>query len=239
MIQGSIEEVVSKSYGKVAFEFVKPTNLYEPSESTIELDVANSKAEAQEVLDLGCFVGLVESANLQEGEIVIDLGSGPGKESLMSAKKVGSGFVYGVDMTDQMVELAKSTARSRKIENVTFLKARIQDVPLDKEIADVILSNCVINLVPDKSNVFKEAHRLLKPGGRIVFADMITHQTAVNLTESDYCACIGGASSKSEYINLLKNAGFQRVVAKTLYDDIYERKNEKIGYSSILFQAFK
>jgi arsenite methyltransferase len=160
---------------------------------------------------LGCGNPLMV-AELRAGEKVLDLGSGGGIDVLLSARRVGdSGFAYGVDMTDEMLELARANAVSAGAANVAFLKGTIEDVPLPDGAVDVIISNCVINLSTDKPAVLSEMFRLLVPGGRIGISDVVAED---HLSEADraergsYVGCIAGALSRSEYLSGLAAAGF-------------------------------
>jgi SAM-dependent methyltransferase len=151
-------------------------------------------------------------ADLREGETVLDLGSGGGIDVLLSAKRVGaSGFAYGLDMTDEMLELARATAAKAGATNVEFLKGQIEKIPLEDASVDVIISNCVINLSTDKSAVLRESFRVLKPGGRLGVSDVVAEN---RLSPSDraqrgsYVGCIAGALSVDEYRAGLAAAGF-------------------------------
>ena len=151
-------------------------------------------------------------AELHEGERVLDLGSGGGIDVLLSAGRVGqSGFAYGVDMTDEMLALARANAARAEATNVEFLKGTIEDVPLPDAAVDVIISNCVINLSVDKPAVMREMFRLLAPGGRIGISDVVAEDqlSAVERSErGSFVGCIAGALSRAEYLEQLAAAGF-------------------------------
>ena len=151
-------------------------------------------------------------AELREGETVLDLGSGGGIDVLLSAKRVGpSGRVYGLDMTDEMLELARGNAREAGAENVEFVQGFIEQVPLPEASVDVIISNCVINLSTDKPKVVDEMFRVLRPGGRLGISDVVAddHLTVEDRAErGSYVGCIAGALSFSEYGAELMRAGF-------------------------------
>jgi SAM-dependent methyltransferase len=160
---------------------------------------------------LGCG-NPIAVADLREGERVLDLGSGGGIDVLLSARRVGpSGFAYGVDMTDDMLTLARANAAKAGTENVEFLKGEIEDLPLPDQAVDVVISNCVINLSTDKPAVLAEMFRVLVPGGRIGITDVVAED---HLSPSDraaagsYVGCIAGALSRSEYLDGLTAAGF-------------------------------
>ncbi|HJQ01712.1 MAG TPA: arsenite methyltransferase [Jatrophihabitans sp.] len=160
---------------------------------------------------LGCGNPLAV-AELRAGETVLDLGSGGGIDVLLSARRVGpTGFAYGVDMTDEMLELARANAAKANATNVEFVKGTIENVPLPDQAVDVIISNCVINLSVDKPAVLAEMFRLLRPGGRIGISDVVAEDrlTAAQRAErGSYVGCIAGALSRSEYLEGLAAAGF-------------------------------
>ena len=154
-------------------------------------------------------------ADLEEGETVLDLGSGAGIDVLLSARRVGpTGYAYGIDMTDEMLELARKHQAQAGATNVEFRKGLIEDLPMDDSMVDVVISNCVINLSADKPAVFAEIHRVLKPGGRIGIADIVAedHLTGADRKErGSWVGCVAGALSISEYEAGLHDAGFSHV----------------------------
>ena len=161
-------------------------------------------------------------AELREGETVLDLGSGGGIDVLLSARRVGpSGFAYGLDMTDEMLELAKANAAKAGAVNVEFIKGQIEDVPLADETIDVVISNCVINLSADKPAVIREMFRVLKPGGRIGVSDVVAenHLSQEQRAErGSYVGCIAGALSIAEYEAELAVAGFTEVTVQLTHE---------------------
>jgi len=154
-------------------------------------------------------------ARLNPGETVLDLGSGGGIDVLLSAKRVGpTGFAYGLDMTDEMLDLAEQNRRKAGVENVRFLKGYIEKVPLPDNAVDVIISNCVINLAADKRPVLKEAFRVLKPGGRFAVSDVIRQGDApeeVLQSVESWTSCVAGALHRDVYEQLLKETGFTNI----------------------------
>ena len=159
-------------------------------------------------------------ASLQPGEVVLDLGSGGGLDVLLAARQVGEdGFVYGVDMTDRMLELARTNAARMGTENVEFRKGDLEDLPLGANTVDVIISNCVVNLTPDKGRALGEAFRVLKPGGRLAISDIVIDGDLSDLPESEaqiraglsWAGCIAGALTVSDLSHLLEAAGFEKV----------------------------
>jgi arsenite methyltransferase len=168
--------------------------------------------DAAALASLGCG-NPTAVAELGEGETVLDLGSGGGIDVLLSARRVGpSGKAYGVDMTDEMLELARTNQRQAGVENVEFLKGTIEEIPLAGESVDVIISNCVINLSADKERVLREAARVLRPGGRFAVTDIIADTDMDAETRRDmqqWTACIAGALTEAEYRRGLEGAGFE------------------------------
>jgi SAM-dependent methyltransferase len=170
--------------------------------------------DAAALASLGCG-NPTAVADLKEGEVVLDLGSGGGIDVILSAKRVGSsGTAYGLDMTDEMLALARSNATEAGVTNVHFLKGVIEQVPLPARSVDVVISNCVINLSVDKPAVLTEMARVLKPGGRLGISDVVAedHLTPAERAErGSYVGCIAGALSRSEYVAGLEAAGFEEV----------------------------
>jgi arsenite methyltransferase len=154
-------------------------------------------------------------AKLNPGETVLDLGSGGGIDVLLSARRVGpSGKVYGLDMTDDMLALARENQRKAGVENVEFLKGEIEHIPLPDNSVDVIISNCVINLSGDKDQVLREAFRVLKPGGRFAVSDVVTRGDVPEEVRQSmllWVGCIAGALRDDEYVAKLSNAGFDNI----------------------------
>jgi SAM-dependent methyltransferase len=160
---------------------------------------------------LGCGVPTAV-ADLHEGETVLDLGSGAGADVLISARRVGAtGKAIGLDMTDEMLELARANAREAGVENVEFVKGYIEELPLPDASVDVVISNCVINLSADKPRVLGETARILRPGGRFAVSDVIADEDMDEATRADMAAwtgCVAGALTRAEYESALTAAGF-------------------------------
>jgi len=165
-------------------------------------------------LGLGCG-NPTAFASLQEGETVLDLGSGAGIDCFIAAQKVGkSGKVIGVDMTPEMIKRAQENAVKGNYGNVEFRLGDIEQLPVEDKSVDVIISNCVINLTPDKKQAFREAFRVLKPGGRLMVSDMVLLKElpeSVKGSVETYVACIAGAVLKDEYLAAVKSAGFEAI----------------------------
>jgi SAM-dependent methyltransferase len=173
---------------------------------------AASLPEQAVLASLGCG-NPTALAELSEGEVVLDLGSGGGIDVLLSARRVGpTGHAYGLDMTDDMLALARSNAKAAGATNVTFLKGDIESIPLPDESVDVIISNCVINLSADKGRVLREAHRVLKPGGRFAVSDVVVRGTMpaeVRRSLELWVGCVAGALEEDEFRSLLLESGFE------------------------------
>jgi len=165
-------------------------------------------------LGLGCG-NPVALASLKKGETVLDLGSGAGFDCFLAAQRVGeNGKVIGVDMTPEMIDKARANARKSPYKNVEFRLGEIENLPAADGSIDAIISNCVINLAPDKNRVFAEAYRVLKPGGRIMVSDLVLTKALPEKIKNSieaYVGCIAGASIESEYIGAIKAAGFKYV----------------------------
>jgi arsenite methyltransferase len=163
---------------------------------------------------LGCG-NPIALASLREGEAVLDLGSGAGFDCFLAAPKVGkAGKVIGVDMTPEMIDKARENAQKGRYENVEFRLGEIENIPAADNSIDVVISNCVINLSPDKERVFKEAHRVLKPGGRLMVSDIVLLKELPEFIKNSidaYIGCLSGAIMKDEYIKTIHDAGFQDV----------------------------
>jgi SAM-dependent methyltransferase len=168
----------------------------------------------ESVMGLGCG-NPTTIANLKTGEVVLDLGSGAGVDVFLAANKVGpTGRVIGVDMTEEMVGKATSTARDHGYHNVEFRLGEIEKLPVEDDSVDAIISNCVINLSPDKSKVFREAYRALKPSGRLTVSDIVSEGALPDEIKGDsnaWACCIGGALEHQEYLEKIRKAGFKDV----------------------------
>eukprot|EP01102_Stenamoeba_stenopodia_P010450 TRINITY_DN3148_c0_g1_i1.p1 TRINITY_DN3148_c0_g1~~TRINITY_DN3148_c0_g1_i1.p1 ORF type:complete len:305 (-),score=77.36 TRINITY_DN3148_c0_g1_i1:477-1364(-) len=215
---GKITEAVRDRYGRVAREEMTE----ERSRATKE--IASSFGYSEEELSLipeGANMGLscgnpTALAHLKPGETVVDLGSGGGMDCFIASSKVGAeGKVIGIDMTADMINLAKSNAIKRNITNTEFRLGRIEALPLDDELADVVISNCVINLVPDKKRAFAEIYRVLKPGGRLAVSDIALKKdlpAEIKQSVAALVGCIAGAQLVDHMERDLKEAGFSKVM---------------------------
>lgn len=162
-------------------------------------------------LGLGCG-NPVAIASLKEGDVVLDLGSGAGFDAFLASPRVGkTGKVIGVDMTDEMLEKAKENARKGNYQNVEFRKGDIEKLPIEDNSVDVVISNCVINLAPDKQKVFKEAYRVLKPNGRLMVSDVVLLKLLPEEIKNNselFVGCVSGAILKQDYLKLMEQVGF-------------------------------
>src|SRR3989475_8715237 len=211
-----IKETVREKYGQAALRVLEgdksssccgdpiTSQLYDAGETT-------GLPEGAVLASLGCGNPTALAA-LHAGETVLDLGSGGGIDVLLSAKRVGpTGKAYGLDMTDEMLALARANQAKAGATNVEFLKGEIEDIPLPSEAVDVLISNCVINLSADKSRVLNEAFRVLRPGGRFAVSDVVCRgevPDAVRRSMELWVGCIAGALEEKEYERLLADAGF-------------------------------
>jgi arsenite methyltransferase len=231
-----VKEVVREKYGQAALRVKSgegngcccgdrpagccdpiTSNLYDASQ---EGEVPDTAIKAS----LGCG-NPTALAELKEGEIVLDLGSGGGIDVLLSARRVGpTGKAYGLDMTDEMLALAEENKRKSGLTNVDFLKGEIENIPLPDSSVDVIISNCVINLSGDKDRVLTEAFRVLKPGGRFAVSDVVVRgkvPAEIKKSIELWVGCVAGALSDYEYVEKLAKAGFERIdIERTRVYDI-------------------
>lgn len=224
-VADEIRETVRKKYAENAIRVANAgcgcgpgccrTDSLDPVTSNLYSDAEVAELpETAVAVSLGCG-NPTALAKLNAGETVLDLGSGGGIDVLLSAKRVGpTGFAYGVDMTDEMLELAERNKAEAGVENVKFLKGTIEDVPLPENTVDVVISNCVINLASDKGQVLREAFRVLKPGGRFAVSDVVSQGELPADLRTDmeaWVGCVAGALEEQEYRRLLTDAGFQDI----------------------------
>lgn len=242
--QDVIKEAIKDRYGRIAKSAASNTSESccgsDTSKDIITRDLyAESETEGIPVEALLASAGCANPtalAELRPGEVVLDLGSGGGIDVLISAKRVGpTGKAYGLDMTDEMLELARRNKKEAEVDNVEFLKGEIENIPLPDNSVDVVISNCVINLSTDKFQVLREAYRVLKPGGRFAVADIVlTRPIPETLREHFelWAGCISGALLIDDYKRKLTAAGFVSAEVKTVrtysVDDIDSRVPEDV-----------
>ncbi len=194
----------------------------------------NNFSEAN--LGLGCG-NPVALSEIKEGDVVLDLGSGAGFDAFLAARKVGKkGKVIGVDMTEEMIKKAKVNAEKYGYKNVEFKLGYIENLPIEDESINIIISNCVINLSPDKKKVFEESYRVLKKGGKMYVSDIVLLEKLSEEQKNDerlLVGCVAGALQKKEYIEKIKNAGFE---IKILNED---KKISKAQYNGIKLESIK
>ena len=230
-----IKEVVKEKYGQAALRVTSGGSSCCGASSALDgccdpitsnlYNAAQAGELPQEAVlaSLGCG-NPTALAQLKPGETVLDLGSGGGIDVLLSARRVGpAGKAYGLDMTDEMLALARENQRKAGIENVEFLKGEIEHIPLPDSSVDVVISNCVINLSGDKDRVLREAFRVLKPGGRFAVSDVVTHGEVPEKVRENmllWVGCIAGALQDYQYVAKLAKAGFDNIdiEATRVYD---------------------
>jgi arsenite methyltransferase len=225
MSEANIQEVVRQKYGEAAKQVTAGGTARcggggelsgcDPITKNLYDEAQKSGLPAGAVAaSLGCG-NPTALAKLQAGEVVLDLGSGGGIDVLLSAKRVGpTGKAYGLDMTDEMLALARENQKKAGVENVEFLKGAIENIPLPENTVDVIISNCVINLSGDKDRVLAEAFRVLKPGGRLAVSDVVVRGAVpaeIRRSMELWVGCIAGALEESEYHEKLTRAGFEAI----------------------------
>ena len=232
MRKGKIKKVVKERYAKIAKEGTSCCPTCGPCGSDMIEQAKNIGYSEKElrnipesaVMGLGCG-NPTALADLKEGETVLDLGAGAGIDVFLAANKVGSqGFVIGVDMTGEMVKKANEIAKKSGYKNVEFRLGEIENLPVEDNSVDVIISNCVINLSPDKLRTYQETYRVLKPGGRILISDIVTEgelPEEIRKNFEAWAGCIAGALEKNEYLVTIRKAGFKDVIIIS-QDTFYE-----------------
>ena len=244
MKKKNVKKIVKDSYSKIAQK--KSCSCCE-QQSTV--DIARSigytddeiALAAESNLGLGCG-NPVAYANIREGDVVLDLGSGAGFDAFLAVKRVGtSGKVIGIDFTDEMILKSKKLAENYGYENVEFRLGDIENLPFRNETFNVIISNCVINLAPDKLKVFKEAYRVLKKDGRMYVSDIVLLEELSDKQRNNeelIAGCVGGALLKEDYLKIIINAGFNYNI---LDEDkgISDRQYKGINLESLKVELFK
>lgn len=241
-----VKDIVKKAYAKVANSGCGCScNCGQASNEDLAKSIGYSEEEINHVpeanLGLGCG-NPTALGEIKEGMMVLDLGSGAGFDCFLAVKKAGSkGKVIGIDMTQEMIVKARANAQKYGYDNVEFKLGEIENLPVEDDSVDVIISNCVINLSPEKSKVFNESFRVLKKGGKMFVSDMVLLKELTETQKNDkdmIASCIGGAILKEEYLKLMKDAGFE---VKILSEDkdISERQYGGFPVESIKLVAYK
>jgi ArsR family transcriptional regulator len=240
------KKVVKDKYGKIALDVVQGCGCCdgltkEEVSTSIGYSFEDTQSFSAANLGLGCG-NPTAIGEIKEGDIVLDLGSGGGFDSFIAARKVGkTGKVIGVDMTEDMVAKARNNAEKYEFDNVEFRQGDIESLPVEADSVDVIISNCVVNLAPDKSRVFREAYRVLKNDGMMYVSDIVLLNDLTPEQKNDedlICACIGGALLKDDYVGIIKDAGFN---VRIIDEDKDIGENQYSGYPvmSLKLKAFK
>ncbi|MFH1270977.1 MAG: arsenite methyltransferase [Nanoarchaeota archaeon] len=245
-----IKEIVKEGYSKIATSGCGcGTSSSCCNVSTSNKDISKSIGYSDEEMDyvpeanlgLGCGNPIALST-IKEGDIVLDLGSGAGFDSFLAAKKVGkTGKVIGVDMTEEMIKKARENAQKYNYGNVEFRLGDIENLPIEGNSIDVIISNCVINLAPDKKRVFEEAYRVLKKDGRMYVSDIVLLGELTEEQKNDkglIAGCVGGALQRDDYLTIIKDVGFKvRILGED--KEISKRQYGGIELESLKIEAYK
>ena len=213
----AIKQKVKENYGAIAEN--SGTSCCSSSTSVAYAAMAESYSQLEGYVpeaDLGLGCGLpTKFAQIQEGDTVVDLGSGAGNDCFVARHLTGEkGRVIGIDFTDKMIQKARENAKKLKYENVSFVQGDIENIPLPDHVADVVVSNCVLNLVPDKMKAFREIYRILKPGGHFSVSDIVIQGNMPESLKKEvalYTACVSGAIPKEEYGNIIESTGFKGI----------------------------
>lgn len=220
-----IHDVVREHYAeriKSSASCCGPSDCCTPESNLYPADLLATLPAGESTISYGCG-DPITLASLELGQTVLDLGSGAGLDCFFAARKVGeTGKVIGVDMTPEMLEKARASATRMNLANVEFRQGYIEELPVESGTVDVIISNCVINLSPDKSRVFNETFRVLKPGGKLAVSDIVTDgelPDAVKKSLSAWAGCVAGAVEAKEYIAMMESAGFTNISIKPVFFD--------------------
>jgi arsenite methyltransferase len=238
-----IHEAVQKRYAAIATQATSGCCSCCDADSNRLVEYQEGEFQVVAGSDLGLGCGLpTRYANFKPGETVLDLGSGAGVDVFLAARQVGpAGFALGVDMTPEMIQLASLNAERAGYQNVEFRLGNIAELPVESGTIDIALSNCVINLAPDKPKVFSELYRVLKPGGRFVIADTVTFGPLPEPVRNDltlWAGCISGALDLEDYLSLIREAGF--ISIETLAYEVYDYlKADNYGMASLTVGAVK
>jgi SAM-dependent methyltransferase len=221
----SIHETVREHYAeriKNSASCCGPSNCCDTSSNLYPIDLLTTVPSDVASTSYGCG-DPITLASLKPGQTVLDLGSGAGLDCLLAAQKVGeTGRVIGVDMTPEMIERAQDNAKRVNATNVEFRQGYLEELPVDSNTVDVIISNCVINLSPDKAKVFTEAFRVLAPGGKLAVSDIVTDgplPEPIKISLSAWAGCVAGAVEADDYIGMMQSVGFTDISVKPVFFD--------------------
>lgn len=244
------KEIIREAYGKVA-ETGSSCGVVGGGccggGCALSQDMGYTREEIDTLADANLGLGCghpVSLADIKKGDTVLDLGSGAGFDAFLAASKVGTkGKVIGVDMTPAMIKKARENAKKYKFDNVEFIQGDIEALPVKDNTVDIIMSNCVINLAPDKKKVFAEAHRVLRKGGKMAVSDVVLLKKLTKKQQNDpklLCACVSGAILKDDYIKMMKDTGFEVTIVDE--DKTVNKKwfgDNTLPISSLKFTAIK
>ena len=239
-----VKKAVKDGYGRIAKKgCCCSCGCDKMGKEDVSMSIGYSEDEINAVPDANLGLGCgnpTALAEIMEGSTVLDLGSGAGLDCFLAAEKVGkTGRVIGVDMTEQMIEKARENTRKYGYDNVEFRLGDIEELPVEDSSVDCIISNCVINLAPDKSKVFNEAYRVLRKGGKLVISDIVLLKELSEDQKNDYTllvSCVAGAVLKKEYLKMMEDAGFKVTLKgedKYLEDDMGELPIESIKVRAV------
>lgn len=236
-----IKKIVKDKYSEIASSKSCCCNRSQDISKSIGYSDDDLKITGEANLGLGCG-NPVALSNIKEGDTVLDLGCGAGMDCFLASKRVGEkGRVIGVDMTEEMIKMAKINAEKMNRKNIEFILSEIENMPIKDNTIDIIITNCVINLTPDKSKTFKEAYRVLKPGGRIYLSDIVLLKELSVEQKNDkdlLTGCVAGALLKEDYLKKIKGAGFS---VNILHEnkEISKEQYGGIALESLMIEAVK
>ncbi len=246
MKNNKIKKILKEEYGKIASQSRCCCSCgCETSDEIISKQIGYSNSDIKSIPDANLGLGCgnpIAISNISESDVVLDLGSGAGFDSFLASKKVGSsGKVIGIDMTKEMVEKARKIANKYGYKNVEFKSSEIENLPIEDNSIDVIISNCVINLIPDKLKVFQEAKRVLREGGKMYISDIVLLEPLNDKQKQDtklLVGCVSGALLKEEYFRIIKEAGLEKKIISE-NKEISEKQYRGIALESLNLEITK
>lgn len=245
MENDKIKNIVKEHYKKIVSKEQCGCGCGQSNETKIAQEIGYSDEEIRSIPEANFGLGCgnpIALGKIKEGDVVLDLGSGAGFDCFLALKKVGeTGQVIGVDMTQEMIDKAEAIAKKHGYKNVKFILGDIEDLPIQDNSIDVIISNCVINLAPDKDKVFKEAYRVLKNSGKMYVSDIVLLGDLTEEQKSNdllIASCVGGAIKKEEYIKIIQDIGFKANILSE-DKDISKKQYQGIPLESLKIEAIK